>query len=136
MTAIKIEVPGLIERLDKIITLLEGAGTPYGVPAEPVVAVLGTPGDAHAVEEDKPAPAPVEEEKPVAAAVEPQAPEYTKADVQALVQKLAAPTSPEHKRAGAKAIVKSYGSKVSDIPADKYAEVMERLTALDKEGKA
>lgn len=69
-------------------------------------------------------------------AEEPAAPKYTKEDVQALVQKLAAPNSPEHKRTGAKAIVKSYGAKVSDIPADKYAEVMGRLTALDKEGGA
>jgi hypothetical protein len=69
-----------------------------------------------------------------AAAPEPEAPKYTKADVQALVQKLAAPTSPEHKRTGAKAIVKSYGAKVSDIPEEKYAEVMDKLTALDKEG--
>lgn len=67
-------------------------------------------------------------------AAEPEAPKYTKADVQALVQKLAAPTSPEKKRTGAKAIVKSYGAKVSDIPEEKYAEVMDKLTALDKEG--
>jgi hypothetical protein len=69
-------------------------------------------------------------------AEEPAVPQYTKEDVQALVQKLASPNSPEHKRAGAKAIVKSYGAKVSDIPADKYAEAMGRLTALDKEGGA
>lgn len=67
-------------------------------------------------------------------AAEPEQPKYTKPDVLALVQKLAAPTSPEHKRTGAKAIVKAYGAKVSDIPEDKYAEVMDKLTALDKEG--
>lgn len=69
-----------------------------------------------------------------AAAPEPEAPKYTKADVLALVQKLAAPTSPEAKRTGAKAIVKEYGAKVSDIPEAKYGEVMDKLTKLDKEG--
>ena len=69
-----------------------------------------------------------------AADPEPEAPKYTKDGVLALVQKLAAPTSPEHKRTGAKSIVKSYGAKVSDIPEDKYPEVMDKLTALDKEG--
>lgn len=67
-------------------------------------------------------------------AAEPEQPKYTKADVLALVQKLAAPTSPERKRTGAKAIVKAYGAKVSDIPEDKYAEVMDKLTKLDQEG--
>ena len=56
---------------------------------------------------------------------------YTKADVQALAQKLAAPTSPERKRTGVKNIVKSYGAKVSDIPEDKYAEVMDKLVELE-----
>lgn len=59
---------------------------------------------------------------------------YTMDDVRALVQKLAAPTSPAHKRAGAKEIVKSYAAKVSDIPEDKFAEVMDKLTTLAKEG--
>lgn len=92
--------------------------------AEPAAAETGHPAEeVGAAVEPEPAAAP-----------EPEAPKYTKADVQALVQKLAAPTSPEHKRTGAKAIVKSYGAKVSDIPEDKYPEVMDKLTALDKEG--
>ena len=56
----------------------------------------------------------------------------TKEDIMAKVQALAAPNNP--KREQAKAIVKSYGAKVSDIPEDKYAEVMDQLTKLDKEG--
>lgn len=100
----------------------EPAGAP--APAEPAAAETGHPAEeVGAAVEPEPAAAP-----------EPEVPKYTKADVQALVQKLAAPTSPEHKRTGAKAIVKSYGAKVSDIPEEKYAEVMDRLTALDKEG--
>lgn len=61
--------------------------------------------------------------------VEPELPQYTKDDVLAKVQKLAAPNNP--KREQAKAIVKSYGAKVSDIPADKYAEVMSKLNELE-----
>ena len=64
----------------------------------------------------------------------PEAPKYTKADIQSRVQKLAAPTMPAAIRQGAKDIVKSYGAKVSDIPEDKYTEVMARLDELEKEG--
>lgn len=96
--------------------------------SETAAPETGHPADETTAHDD-PEPA-VEPEQPA----EPEAPKYTKADVQALVQKLAAPTSPEHKRTGAKNIVKSYGAKVSDIPEDKYAEVMDKLTALDKEG--
>jgi hypothetical protein len=60
---------------------------------------------------------------------EPEPPKFTKADILAKVQKLAGPNNP--KREQAKAIVKSYGAKVSDIPEDKYAEVMDKLTALE-----
>lgn len=57
-------------------------------------------------------------------------PKYTKADILALVQRLAAPTS--KKREQAKAIVKEYAVKVSAIPADKYDEVMGKLIELDQ----
>lgn len=53
----------------------------------------------------------------------------TKADIMAKVQALAAPNNP--KREQAKAIVKSYGAKVSDIPEDKYTEVMDKLVELE-----
>ena len=53
----------------------------------------------------------------------------TKADIMAKVQALAAPNNP--KREQAKAIVKSYGAKVSDIPEDKYDEVMAKLVELE-----
>lgn len=141
-------------KLDKILEALQGLRPSCDRCVETVL---------RAGDELKPAPVVAHQEKPVAAASEPEtaapetghpadettarvdpapaveperpeAPKYTKADVQALVQKLAAPTSPEHKRTGAKTIVKSYGAKVSDIPEDKYAEVMDKLTALDKEG--
>ena len=53
----------------------------------------------------------------------------TKADIMAKVQALAAPNNP--KREQAKAIVKSYGAKVSDIPEEKYDEVMDKLVELE-----
>lgn len=64
-----------------------------------------------------------------AATPEPELPKYTKEDILAKVQSLAGPNNP--KREQAKAIVKSYGAKVSDIPADKYTEVMMQLIALE-----
>ena len=64
-------------------------------------------------------------------AVEPEQPKYTKADILAKVQQLAHPGNP--KRGQAKTIVQSYAGKVSDIPEDKYDEVMEKLIALEVE---
>lgn len=84
--------------------------------------------DEHPADEVSPhgEPEPAETPEPTA---EPEQPKYTKADILAKVQKLAGPNNP--KREQAKAIVKSYGAKVSDIPEDKYAEVMEKLTELE-----
>ena len=55
----------------------------------------------------------------------------TKEDIMAKVQALAAPNNP--KREQVKAIVKSYGTKISDIPEDKYDEVMAKLAELEVE---
>lgn len=68
------------------------------------------------------------EPEPVA---EPAAPKYTQQDILAVVQRLIAPGS--NKREQAKAIVNDYAVKISAIPAEKYNEVMDRLTALEKE---
>lgn len=141
-------------KLDKILEALEGVGhhdckscvnTAMQAMGENLKIVTGqepaeatnaaetaAPETGHPVDEVSPHG----DAEPAAVPEQPEAPWYTKADVQALVQKLAAPTSPEHKRTGAKAIVKSYGAKVSDIPEEMYAEVMDKLTALDKEGRA
>lgn len=64
---------------------------------------------------------------------QPEPPKYTAAEIQLKVQKLAAPAS--GKRDAVRQIVKEYADRVSEIPEDKFAEVMERLTALE-EGKA
>ena len=66
-----------------------------------------------------------------AEAIEPEKPKATKADVQAMVQKLATPTS--GKRDEVKRIVNEYAPRVSGIPEDKLDEVMQRLAALGGE---
>lgn len=142
-------------KLDKILAALEGIGhhnckgcveaatgmvidavKPDTVPTEEPAAPR--PLNLDVVMPTRPAsnepPEIVDESSEPEPAAEPETPKYTKDDVQALVRKLAAPNSPERKRTGAKAIVMSYGTKVSDIPEDKYTEVMDKLTALDKEG--
>lgn len=63
---------------------------------------------------------------------EPEKPKHTKADVLAIVQRLIKPGS--NKREAAKDIVNDYAKKISDIPADKIDEAMERLTKLEQEG--
>lgn len=125
--------PESMAKLDKILEALQGF--PAGR-IENTVNLTAEP------DPDTPKPEPVETIHPAdevsphgdpEPAEQPEEPKkYTKADVVALVQKLAAPDSP--KREKAKAIVKSYGTKVSDIPEAKYGEVMDKLTALDKEG--
>lgn len=91
---------------------------------------FGTAAEKAAEEHPVDAVAPHGEPEP-AADPEPAAEVYkvTKADIMAKVQALAAPNNP--KREQAKAIVKSYGAKVSDIPEDKYDEVMDKLVELE-----
>lgn len=106
----------------------DGVESPTEAPVAPATGPeAATPETTHPVEDT----APWNDSEPVEADQEIK---YTLDDVRALVQKLAAPTSPAHKRTGAKEIVKSYAAKVSDIPEDKFPEVMSKLTALDKEG--
>lgn len=85
------------------------------------------------VEAAEPQPAiPLEDVVPAAEAVE-AVPVPTAEELQAVVQDLAKPGSPH--RAAVRDIVKAVAERVSLIPEDKRAEVMERLQAL-KEGKA
>ena len=64
-------------------------------------------------------------------AAEPEQVNYTKADVQALVMKLAAPGT--GKKDAVKAIVNEYAKKISDIPEEKLNEVMAKLNQLAEE---
>ena len=56
-------------------------------------------------------------------------PKATMADIQSLVRKLAATS--DAKRDAVKSIVGSYAKRVSEIPADKYGEVWQRLSELE-----
>lgn len=102
-------------RLDRILAALEGLNKP--------TEITECLAELHTAEVE----APVAEGIPVEAVV-PEKPKATKADVQAMVQKLATPTS--GKRDEVKRIVNEYAPRVSGIPEDKLDEVMQRLTEL------
>lgn len=57
-------------------------------------------------------------------------PEITLADIRKKVQALAAPST--GKNAAVKEIVNHFAPRVSDIPPERYAEVMQLLTALEE----
>lgn len=108
-------------RLDAIIAALQ---SPQGKPTEAAQAV-----EAPALKETQP-----EEEKPTAPAVaeaaapttaEPE-PTVTHDDILKKVITLSA----AGKKQEAREIVNAYAAKVSDIPAEKLAEVAERLDAI------
>lgn len=133
--------PESMAKLDKILEAMQGLHHNCAGCVETAVSMTEDLAEAAAAAADAPKAEPQEMEHPAdevgphgqpEPAAEPETPKYTKADVLALVQKLAAPDS--SKREQAKAIVKAYGAKVSAIPEDKYGEVMDKLTALDKEG--
>lgn len=128
-------------KLDQILQTVQGANPNCDSRVSPVLDMakhLAAAAEAATAPADTPEPpapetVPPAEESPAQATPEAEeAPTYTPDEVLALVQKLAAPDNPKRKRA--KAIVKSYAAKVSAIPADKYAEIMDKLTALEKEG--
>ena len=81
----------------------------------------------HPADEDLPweAAAPAEEPKPT----------ITQDQLQQKVMQLAAANNGAMK-AKVREIVNAYAKKVSDIPEDKRAEVWDKLTALEKGGKA
>lgn len=91
------------------------------------------PGDVQAPE----TPANNEPPEVVDEGAEPELPTYTRDDVQALVQTLAGPKTTANpyggKRTKTREIVKKYADKVSDIPADKFGEVMAELLKLKEE---
>ena len=133
--------PDTQAKLDKILAALQVnhpnchscVETAVGMTKDLAAAVVANVAENVApVAQDHPEENATAETTPAAAEPVEELPKYTKDDISALVRKLAAPTS--SKREQAKAIVKSYGAKVSDIPEDKYAEVMDKLTALDGEG--
>jgi hypothetical protein len=119
------------QRLDLIASLLTvGIEKHVGkrdVPQQAEKTEKDEPVNEHPVDEVSPhvVPEPVVEPEPVAEA------NYTKADVQTLVLKLAAPGT--GKKDAVKAIVNEYAKKVSDIPEEKLNEVMTKLQKLAEE---
>lgn len=120
-------------RLDNLAKALEAMTVTPCIQAEaiaplaPVEAKTEAPAPVKKEEPKKESPAPVEPtpepEKPAAAS----APEVTTAELQSKVVKLVS----AGKKDEARGIVMEYAKSVSDIPAEKRAEVMERLSALE-----
>lgn len=135
-------------RLDNILEALKGVRTNCDACVKAAVAYTAT-AIAEGKTEDAPKVAPQPEEpteeptapaeatptetpteEPVPAetpAEEPTAPTVSRAEVQQKVVRLAATP----KKAQVREIVNQYAPKVSDIPEDKLAEVLDKLTALE-----
>lgn len=88
--------------------------------------------DAQSVETFEPKETPPEEEKPTAPKDESVSPasEVTEEDIRSKYMSLSASTK-EGVKDQARKIIKDYASKISLIPEDKRAEVLEKLTALE-----
>lgn len=120
--SINIELPQLdklLEKMDAILAALQACGTPYSAPAETSQEDAGEP-DLQA-----PAMDPTQPETPTGDAEPARA--VDRGDVQKMVVKLSA----AGKKEKAREIVKGYAEKVSAIPEDKLAEVLDKLTALE-----
>ena len=116
------------QRLDEVIGFL-GLIVGQKYSKQEALTVMAQPEllklvNEHPVDEVSPHAQP----EPVA---EPEQVNYTKADVQALVMKLAAPGT--GKKEAVKTIVNEYAKKISDIPEEKLNEVMTKLNQLVEE---
>lgn len=114
-------------RLDNILEALRGAAVVPCVEAEKVTNTEKAAKIAPAPAE----PAPVETATPEPAKEEPKqaetVPEVTAAELQSKVVQLVG----AGKKNEARAIVTEYAKSVSEIPAEKRAEVLKRLNALE-----
>lgn len=138
MNTITIELAGEDRgRLDKLLAAVDAlnasllanqgmiaiadAGTHAEQPSEPQTAQETAPGKDTTTAADAPQTS-AQEQTEASDAV-------TLADVQRKVVELCGP--PHNKKAQVREIVKSYAPKVTGIPADKCAEVMAKLNALE-----
>ena len=119
-------------RLDNIIKALQGL-TITAIKNEQAAADAVAPVETKKAEPKQEAPAPAKEEpaeQPKAAAPEPKTeavPEVSAAELQSKVVQLVS----AGKKTETRAIVMEYAKSVGEIPADKRAEVLERLKALE-----
>lgn len=114
-------------RLDNILEALRGAAVVPCVEAEKVAntekAAKVAPAPAEAAPVETVTPEPAKEEPKQAETV----PEVTAAELQSKVVQLVG----AGKKNEARAIVTEYAKSVSEIPAEKRAEVLKRLNALE-----
>lgn len=119
-------------RIDRLTAALEAVRTPIIVeetiaePEEYDTLETSTETPQKADEADKVETTPAEPETPKNEE-KTAAPEVTVDDLRSKYMGLSATP----KRDEARAIIKSYAEKISDIPADKRAEVLEKLNALE-----
>lgn len=125
----------LLTRTEQVENYLAGnydEGTPVEAPKTPT----------ETTEADTPQTTPAEEEKPTAPAEQSQAealepkeekPAVTLEQIQQKVVQLAAGFGGT-KKTQVREIINAHAKKVSDLPADKWTEVWEQLTALESEG--
>jgi len=109
-------------RLDRILAALESNGTPFAAPVAEVEKPTQKAPEAKPQAITQPEPeAPKAEEKP--------APKVTKDEIRTKVVALVN----AKKKDQVMAIIKAHAASVTDLPEDKLDEVMEQLTALEKE---
>ena len=116
--SIKLDTSGMDERLDAVLAGINAVMD--GI--QDVLRRLPLPEDAAPAEQPAPRVAPP---APEPAPEQPQ--EYTLEDVRRKVVDL----TTAGKKAQVREIVKSYAETVSGLPEDKFAEIMDRLTALE-----
>ena len=119
-------------RLDGLISVVDALLNQSNAPKQPQAAQdAPTAPETEAPKNDSPAApeAPQGEPEPPAPAAEPEKLIVTLDDVRVLAQKLAAPNAGHREQV--RAIVNEYAKSVSEIPAAKYEEVLDRLKALE-----
>jgi hypothetical protein len=122
MNSITITLPTIESKLDRIIELLEQVTThDCSKCTESVVKFV-----ASELSQSEPAPV----EQPAAKPQEAPAPEKPAVKL-ADVQKKVVDLSTAGKKDAVKAVIQAYAPRVSAIPEDKLAEVLEKLTALE-----
>ena len=133
----QIEIKGT-ETLERIATALERIAATLEKPSTETPAQIPESVKPTPAEVEAPKPEPVETAEPEPVAADPVAdqpeevqPTVTLDEIRKKVVQLSAAGA--QAKDAVRAIVTEYGRNVSAIPADKYAEVMDRLNAV-KEG--
>ena len=131
------ELERIAAALERIATALENGATAAPKKAKTPKAQIDESVKPAPVEPENPAEAPVIDpaaqvsQNPETEQEAPQEPAPARPAVTVdQIRKLVVTLSANGKKARVREIVTAYGANVSAIPADKYAEVVEKLTAL------